>query len=119
MIAKSITYFGQPCILCCDANCKKAWGINGRPKVYLVGEDKDPDDYAYLADSELGEAPDYPGTWEGGEGKPLSPATRLNKWCARECERSKIADPNTDFELPDFSERLYNYPPRYRKETSE
>lgn len=131
MIAKAVRYFGQPCILICDAKCRKAWGINNRPQIY-VGDPAqevygygfkrevpqgvydqiiDENDTFYLSDDELGEAPIDPGTYEGGHAKPQTPEQRLNKWCARECERSKLIDDKDapeDFTLPDFSQRLYN-----------
>jgi len=147
MIAKSIRYFGKPCILACDAKCHKAWGINNRPQIFLddptqtirghgydadhypqdVEEGFDYDNTVDLADDELPDAPmssngpDGLGTWEGGHGKPETPEERLNKWCARECERHVIVDdlpdgPVEDFELPDFSQRQYNIP---RAETGE
>ena len=103
---KAIIYFGQPCALACDGNCGKAWGINNRPRVQLS---TDPDDYAFLADGELGDAPTDPGTYEGRDGKPQG-RDYLNKWCARECERSAIADQWQLVELRDFSRRLYNLP---------
>ena len=105
MEVKAITYFGKPHILACDGQCDKAWGINGRPRVQLSN---DPDDYEWLADDELGEAPVNPGTFEGRDGKPVRPKQQLNKWCARECERSVLCHPDTPIELPDFSVRLRN-----------
>ncbi len=115
MIKKDIIFFGIPFVLFCDEKCSKAWGMNLRPKNQLSEDD---DDYEYLADGELGEAPDDPGTYEGGEGKPYDPHyVKLNKWCCRECERSEIIevskiDEDTDFEslLSDFSKRLSNIP---------
>lgn len=134
MIVKSGTFFGHPIILACDAKCNKAWGINNRPEVYVqdpeqkvyglgfadgVPEDEsiDLDDTADLADGELGEAPADPGVYEGGQGKPRTPEERLNKWCARECERCRIVKdefPVEDFELPDYSKRYYNSAPHTR-----
>ena len=85
-----ITYFGHPMKVACDRHCNKAWGINNRPRVQLSeGED----DYAYLADSELGDAPFNPGTYEGGDAKPDSPDEFPNKWCVRECERCASSAP--------------------------
>lgn len=110
-IAKHITYFGKPCVLACDAQCTKAWGINSRPRVEF---DED-DDFAYLADAELGIAPDDPGTYEGWDGKPRTTAARLNKWCARECERSKIKDTLDDVVLNDWSQRVYNQPWKHQE----
>ncbi len=124
MLKKDIIYFGIPFILFCDEKCDKAWGMNLREKNQLSDDD---DDYEYLADGELGEAPDDPGSYEGGHAKPSmeegvsvfdnpnSDRGKLNKWCCRECERSvmievvKIND-DTDFEslLPDFSKRISN-----------
>ena len=105
MIARAITYFEQPRILVCDGNCHKAWGQSQRPKVQLSENE---DDFAFLADHELAEAPAHPDTYEGWDGKPQCLSERLNKWCARECERSVIVRANEDFSLPDFSKRWFN-----------
>jgi hypothetical protein len=109
MIVRCGRFFGQPNAFACDAKCEKAWGNNSRPKVML--SDADEDDYAFLADPELGEAPADPGTYEGGHGKPQRPEDRLNKWCVRECERSIMVDEfeGTE-ELRDFSKRQQNIP---------
>jgi hypothetical protein len=96
-------------LLLCDGNCRKAWGINHRPKIEF--SDVDPDDYAFLPDSEVGEAPADPGTYEGGHAKPRHDAgpNRQNKWCLRECERSISLAPGEAFRLPnDFLTRVYN-----------
>jgi len=60
MLGKNIIYFRQKATVVCDGNCSKAWGNNSRPKVYLSDEDTDPDDFAFLADGELGDAPANP-----------------------------------------------------------
>lgn len=71
----------------------------------------DEDDYAYLADDELDDAPTDPGTYEGADAKPLSPDEFPNKWCVRECERCEISN-NGEVNLPlvvrTFGERRYN-----------
>lgn len=85
-----ITYFGQTAKVNCDRKCSKAWGLMNRPRVQLSD---DPDDYAFLADGELGEAPADPGTYEGGDAKPSSPEGFPNKWCVRECERCNMSSP--------------------------
>jgi hypothetical protein len=108
MIQKQITFFGHQCILACDANCEKAWGINHRPRILF--NPPDPDDYALLADQELGTAPVDPGTYEGEHAKPRTPDEVLNKWCARECERGVIAQLGKNIVLTDFSKRVYNQP---------
>lgn len=126
MIHKNIIYFGKPCVLACDAQCHKAWGINNRPRVYMddptstvypndeyhyppdMDDYSDENDHAMLADNELGDAPIDPGTYEGDEGKPFDESDMLNKWCARECERSDIADYLDDIQLRDFNHRVYN-----------
>jgi hypothetical protein len=109
MIAKAIIFFEQKAILICDAQCDKAWGINNRPKNELSN---DPDDYEYLTDQELEDAPCDPGTYEGGHAKPTERTDRLNKWCARECERSKIVNQVVeDFYLKDFTKRIKNLHP--------
>lgn len=115
MIAKAIIYFGQPCVVACDARCDKAWGINSRPRVEF--DPDDPDDHAMYADGELGAAPSDPGTYEGGQGKPQSKAERLNKWCVRECERSVLGEQRRLIELNDFSVRRYNKPWKHREAT--
>lgn len=110
MAEAMILYFGQQAKVCCDLNCGKAWGINSRPKVQLSDN---PDDYAFLADVELGEAPSDPGTYEGGHAKPASPSEFPNKWCVRECERCEMSSPG-EWMLPlgirSFAERRYNVP---------
>ncbi len=96
MLKKAIVYFRKEVILACDGQCNKAWGINGRPKIKLS---KDADDYGWKGDDELEQA-GWPGSWEGGDGrpsdKPLKPrdAHLMNKWCARECERSGMFAPS-------------------------
>lgn len=105
MIAKSIVWFGNEMILICDGKCNKAWGINERPKNQLSN---DIDDYEFLSDIELGDAPIDPLTYEGGQGKPGLKENRLNKWCARECERSNIVRENEDFDFVDYDKRIKN-----------
>lgn len=71
MINQSVVpYFDKAMRVMCDRNCGKAWGINARPRVQLSD---DPDDFAYLADDELDDAPVDPGTREGDVAKPLTP----------------------------------------------
>ncbi len=103
-----IDYFGKATKAACDGNCNKAWGINNRPRVQLSADDND---YAFLADGELGDAPADPGTYEGPCGKPTSSAYFPNKWCIRECERCAKSAPGEFLEmpaLPDFSKRRNN-----------
>ena len=107
---KLIIYFGKPAKVNCDRKCNKAWGINNRPQLQLSDDE---DDIVYLADDELGEAPDDPGTYEGGHAKPSSPSQFPNKWCVRECERCSMSKPGESdkpLELEDFSQRIYNMP---------
>lgn len=110
MIARQITYFGQPAVVACDARCEKAWGSVTRPSEPASDAD---DDVVFLADHELGEAPADPGTYEGGHAKPTCRANRLNKWCVRACERSVMSVPGKAgdvIETRDWSRRLYNLP---------
>lgn len=105
---KQITYFGQPAKVACDEKCNKAWGISSRPKHSLSNN---PDNWEWLSDQELGEAPKDPGTREGFDMKPVNKEGIPNKWCVRECERCVISDygkPNQQLELPDFSKRIKN-----------
>lgn len=108
MIQRDILSWGQPCTLACDAKCNKAWGINHRPSHQLSD---DIDDYEWLSDDELGEAPADTGVYEGGHPKPRTPEERLNKWCMRECERSVVVDRGGVIALPDFSKRVRNIEP--------
>lgn len=120
---KIITFCGQKAKVACDGKCEKAWGGQHRPRVYL-GEgnengERDPDDYAYLSDAELGDAPADPGTTEGSHGKPVNAtdAKHMNKWCVRECERCAMSMPGEyDRPLvpPDFTHRFYNKKPHRR-----
>lgn len=108
---KLITYSGKVVKVACDEKCHKAWGINNRPKVQF--DKKDPDDNALKSDDELGNAPKNPGTYEGGDGKPVNKIGIPNKWCVRECERCAMSDTGKSHEpldLPDFSRRVYNMP---------
>lgn len=116
MIKKHLIFFGQAATHACDGRCNKAWGHNSRPTVQLSD---DVDDFAYLADDELGEAPKDPGTYEGDDAKPIA-ARRpddVNRWCVRECERAWISppkEPDAVPDLPNFSVRFYNKPPHQR-----
>jgi len=103
-----ITYFGQKAKVVCDRNCNKAWGMANRPQIQLSDDEND---WAYLSDSELGEAPIDPGTIEGWHSKPLSSDEFPNKWCVRQCERCEISSPgeyDKPLTPPDFSKRFYN-----------
>ena len=111
MHTKTIQWMGRTIVLACDGNCGKAWGITQRPKQPL-GDD--PDDVAYLADGELGDAPADPETYEGGCAKPASPGG-MNRWCARECERSDMAATVDKLVLPDYNVRLFNQPWKHGK----
>ena len=113
MIKKDIVYNGQNVTAVCDGKCNKAWGTNNRPKVYVTNEDDDPDNYYFLSDTELGEAPEDPGTYEGDSGKPDHDDELMNKWCVRECERSGTfghvwGGVAKDYPPSDFSRRVYN-----------
>ena len=111
MPERLIQYCRQTARVGCDGNCKKAWGLSSRPKIEF--DPDEPDDYAFLADDELGEAPADPGSYEGGVGKPTSAAEFPTKWCVRECERCEMSSPGEyeePLQLSDFSKRLYNQP---------
>lgn len=107
MFSKKITMYLKPVVLSCDGRCEKAWGVSNRPKVEF--DPLDGDDVAWLADDELGDAPTDPGTYEGWDGKPNGPGS-MNKWCARQCERSSISESEEKISLRDFSKRLFNQP---------
>jgi len=93
-----VQYFGQPMKVRCYRECNKAWGMHTRPT----------ENGAWLSDTELGEAPADPGTYEGDSGKPLSPDAFPTKWCVRECERcasSHLGESGLPLALPDLSRR--------------
>ena len=115
MLTKEIVAFGQSLILSCDGKCHKAWGINQRPSIQF--DSNDPDDTAFLADGELGEAPIDPGTYEGGHGKPIHDTQKLNKWCYRECERSITSELGQPIKIRDLSTREYNLQSREELES--
>ncbi|MHA1345011.1 MAG: hypothetical protein ACTSO3_01290 [Candidatus Heimdallarchaeaceae archaeon] len=103
-----ITFFGQKVKVNCDSNCCKAWGSNLRPNVKLSDDE---DDWTWLADNELGEAPTDPGSYEGGHAKPKSSNEFPNKWCVRECERCNMSNPgqyNMPLKVRTFDKRFYN-----------
>lgn len=100
-------YFGFPVTFTCDMNCAKAFGTHDRPRIDF--DEQDDDDWAFLADDEVGEAP-YPETDEGGHFKPQELPAEHNKWCVRECERSQTHDRGEELTLRDFSQRIYNCP---------
>lgn len=105
---QEITYCGAPAKVACDEKCEKAWGISNRPKNQLS---PDPDNYEFLSDDELWFAPIDPGTYEGGQAKPIDKIGIPNKWCVRECERcvmSELGKHNDPIQLPDFSKRIQN-----------
>lgn len=103
MLTKNIVWFGNAAIIACDGKCDKAWGINNRPRKQFSD---DPDDYVFLSDDEIGEAPGDPGTYEGGDGKPsatpLKDARQMNRWCCRECERCVLLSPSEPIVVRDL-----------------
>lgn len=117
MIVKRLIFAGQSATHACDGKCNKAWGRNGgRPSVQ---NSVDEDDYAYLADSEIDEAPIHPGTYKGDHTKPHAAKgpDDINTWCVHECERAWLSPPGKPYatpELPDFSVRFYNIAPHKR-----
>lgn len=128
-IEKHLTFFGQRARHSCDAKCSKAWGGHARPKVMLGTKihggpydgEENLDDYFYYSDAELGVAPAESGNTEGDDDKPerVTGPESINRWCVRECERSRLTDPGRPYDeiaLPDFSQRLYNIPASRGKE---
>lgn len=113
MITKLIVAYGKELVMACDGRCDKAWGINNRPRTQL-GQKKDPDDYVFLADSALGTAPEQPGTWEGGDGKPsgvpITDGSLMNRWCFRECERADSFKRDETIKLRDLEHPEPNIP---------
>lgn len=123
-IFRLITYFDAPAAVACDARCEKAWGNNNRPQIQFSDDEEDT---AFLADDEVGIAPENPGTYEGECAKPRTPEERLNKWCVRECERSEMTDAPHTYAgkrcpletVSDFSERRYNQPWKHEADARE
>jgi hypothetical protein len=115
ILTKTIPYCGKEMIFACDKKCNKAFGINGREKKQLSDDE---DDYQYLTDSEVGNAPQCMGTWEGGDGKPLTIAEAPNKWCVRECERSALIEEGDSQTINDFNFPVFNFCERADSELS-
>jgi len=121
LLQKQIIFFGQSAMITCDGRCEKAWGIGSRPSVQLSELE---DAFEWLSDTELGIAPIDPGTYEGSDGKPTHDGEQLNRWCARECERSSI-DRRTigntvrNIVLRDFNRRVCNFHSRRKEEGNE
>ena len=127
-LSKTVLYCGRSAVLVCDGRCDKAWGINGRPRFYFQEslevarrlakgtEPRDPDDYIFVPDDLLGTAPADPGTYEGDHAKPsvvpLTDSSRMNKWCARECERCALLEPGEALVPPDLMRPRPNIPER-------
>jgi hypothetical protein len=125
-LSKTILFYGRGAVLVCDGRCDKAWGINNRPRLYFQEsgqlpralepeeEPKDPDDYVFLGDSVLGTAPGDPGTYECDQAKPsatpITDSSRMNKWCARECERAALLEPNEERIAPNMDPPRPNIP---------
>lgn len=127
-MVKTILFCGRSAVLACDGQCDKAWGINKRPRFYFQESleaarrlakgtpPRDPDDYIFVPDDLLGAAPADPGTYEGGHGKPsavpLTDPSRMNKWCARECERCALLEPGEALVAPNLKRPKPNIPER-------
>lgn len=113
ILKKKITIYGHQAILACDGLCHKAWGLDGRQTLQLSEE---LDDFVYVSDSELGEAPG-PGLTatisEGGDVKPcagiLTDGQLMNKWCSRQCERVSLFDSDESIKLKDMLDPIPNY----------
>ena len=107
VLVRATYYHDGPSVVACRP--AGARGRGGSPRRPLVVLSDSVDDFAWLSDEELGTAPTYPGSFEGADGKPVDydDPLRLNRWCARECERSVIlrAGPLV---LPDFTRRVAN-----------
>lgn len=116
MIQKDVRFFGKVVTLTCDGRCDKAWGINSRRKKFFVPEKEDLDDFVYLGDDELGKAR-LPMTSEDSDMRPSNaPVTDgqvMNKWCARECERCRMQDPDTLLMIPNMKTPVPNKPRRH------
>jgi hypothetical protein len=103
----------------CDRKCNKAWGMNQRAKRpieadehciqrVVVGRYHAEDFWVMLPDTELGEAPEKPGTHEYTDTKPLPPVDSHNRWCVRECERCETYDPNEPMYIHNFDQPIPN-----------
>jgi len=110
---KIILIFGERTKVACDEKCNKAFGKDTRPKVQLDGNDTD--DYAWLADWELDEAPVNPGTRQSGQSKPVNKAEIPNAWCVGQCERcvKETRKFESHLQLIDFDQRVYSKPWRH------
>lgn len=110
MYKKQVQAYGEQRIIGCDGKCNKAWGVICRPIVDLDG--KGEDNHYLLGDDDLGEAPEDPGTYEGGDGKPFDAQSGedMNRWCFRQCERCEDCKVGEELQLKDWSKKRYNKP---------
>jgi hypothetical protein len=107
MNEKIVQYFAQPMKVGCDEKCNKAWGWANRPSE----ENEDGEVIYWFSDSDLGDAPVNPGTYEGRDAKPLSPKEFPNRWCVRQCERctrSKFGESDKPLVYDDWNKPVYN-----------
>jgi hypothetical protein len=107
---KIVSIYGIRTKVACDENCSKAWGKDKRPRIQLNNNDKD--DYAWLTDWELDQAPVDPGTREAGQAKPIDKVGIPNAWCTGQCERCvhETRKFETRLPLPDFDQKVYSKP---------
>jgi hypothetical protein len=95
--------------LACDARCDKAWGVNGRRvrAGNTIQMSDDEEDVVYLADHETGTSP-FQGMTCVEDGTKPTTRSDHNRWCLRECERSRVVEVGEQIAAPDFGTRLYN-----------
>lgn len=114
MILTRGKFFGKPVVLACDGKCQKAFGYTLRPHIRWTA---DPDDITWLADDEIPfDAPEDPGTAEGGDRKPKTVPDKHNKWCARACERCEMFGQDEEkITLRGWAKRAHNKPAQRRE----
>ena len=101
-IQRSMMFLGEIHIVACDGRCDKAWGVDDRPTNRLGS---DHNDFEWLADGELGQAPIDPGSLSSDNGvrKPLlvRGPDDVNEWCVDRCERMAKCRAVTSERAPD------------------
>ena len=120
LLARPMLFCGREIVLACDGRCDLAWGMERRRRRMLSAGD--PDDFVYLGDGhpDVGSPPPPRELGcEGGDFKPSAVqltdgSDKMNRWCARQCERSVGIEPR----LPNLVSPVRNKPMNVRHSPS-
>lgn len=107
LFGSEIPYTDNDTWISCDGKCDKAFGLAERP----ISENSLAEgDFEWLADDEVGDAPEVSCHTIDGENKPQLITELHNKWCIVHCERSILMTLGQEATLPNFDKRVPNIP---------